>query len=91
MAKIQVNYDGCEDTEILVDLKEWHGKAMDRAYITEAIQRIISEFEQFEDHEPVGYSLCGDTLIVVTRADYNDFAYLVMVSNLKMRGYAKRM
>ena len=91
MARVQVNFDDLERVDLVVDLDEWHGKAMDRAYITEAIQRIISEFEQFEDHEPVGYSLCGDTLIVVTRADYNDFAYLVMVSNLKMRGYAKRM
>lgn len=91
MAKIQVNFDNKERFDLIVDLDEWHGKQMDREYITEAIQRIINEFEQFDDHDPVVYSLCGDTFIVVTREDHGDFAYVVMVSSLKMRGYAKRV
>lgn len=91
MAKIQVNFDNRERFDLIVDLDEWHGKVMGKEYITEAIQRIINEFEQVEDHEPVGYSLCGDTLIVVTREDHGDFPYMVMVSSLNMRGYAKRV
>lgn len=91
MAQIQVNFDGCEDTEILVDLKEWHGKQMGREYIVEAIQRIISGFENFEDHGPVAYSLCGDTLIVVTLDDNAEYPYTVMVSKVTHRGRAKRV
>lgn len=92
MANIQVNFSASERVDFVVDLEDWNGKVMDRAYITEAIQRIISEFEQFEDHEPVAYSLCGDTLIVVTRDDsspYARFPYTVMVSKVTHRGVAK--
>ena len=94
MANIQVNFGASEHVDFVVDLEDWKGKVMGREYITEAIQRIISEFEQFEDHEPVGYSLCGDTLIVVTRDDsspYARFPYTVMVSKVTHRGIAKAM
>ena len=89
MAKIQVNFDNKERFDLIVDLDEWHGKQMGREYIVEAIQCIINEFEQFGDHEPVGYSLCGDTLIVVTQEDNTEYPYNVMVSKVTHRGRAK--
>lgn len=91
MSKIQVNFGGDEDTEIIVDLQTWDGKVMGQEYITEAIQRIINGFEYFEDHEKISYSLCGDTLIVVSQEDNEEYPYLVMVSKVTHRGYAKRV
>ena len=91
--KVQVNY-GAERVDLVVDLQEWHGKEMDRAYITETIQRIISDFESGEIEGTVAYTLCGDTLVVVTRDDglvnWNE-PYTVMVSKVTHRGFGKAM
>lgn len=94
MANIQVNFSASERVDFVVDLEEWNGKAMDRAYIAETIQRVINDFESGDIEGHIAYTLCGDTLVVVTRDDsspYDRFPFTVMVSKVTHRGVAKAM
>ena len=94
MANIQVNFSASERVDFVVDLEEWNGKAMDRAYIAETIQRVINDFESGDIEGHIAYTLCGDTLVVVTRDDdlvnWGD-PYTVMVSKVTHRGVGKAM
>ena len=94
MTKIQVNFGVSETFDFVVDLQEWQGKEMTRDYVTETIQRVISDFESGDIEGHIAYTLCGDTLVVVTRDD--DLGnwgepYTVMVSKVTHRGFGKAM
>lgn len=86
MAGIRVNHlDNLQDVDYIVDLKPWNGREMGRNYIDNAISNLINDLET-GDHGEFIYSLCGDTLIVVS---LDDDDYCVTVTKVVSRGWTK--
>lgn len=93
---IQVNWGALQAPDFVVEVVEWQGKEMSKEYITETIQQMISELENDEDKGDSGdctYTLCGDTMIVITRENNllsPDTLYTVNITKLTHRGFVKR-
>lgn len=87
---IRVNFTNDSKTpDFIVDLKEWNGAPMTHSFISEQIQSLINDLEN-GDAKGFTYSLCGDTLVLVTDEDDRDFPYAVTVSKVAHRGLARK-
>jgi hypothetical protein len=87
---IRVNFTNDSKTpDFIVDLKEWNGAPMTHSFISEVIQSLINDLEN-GDAKGFTYSLCGDTLVLVTDEDGKDFPYVVSVCKVTHRGFARK-
>lgn len=88
MANIRINHlDNEQDVDFILDLKPWNGKEMGRNYIDNAIRNLVNDLSHGVEGGLV-YSLCGDTLIVVS---LDDDDYCVTVTKVVSRGWTKRV
>lgn len=86
MANVSINHlDNGQVVDFTLDLKPWRGKVMDGNYIDSAIRNLIDDLETGEFGEFI-YSICGDTLVLVSREENE---YCVTVTKVVSRGYTK--